>query len=57
MNQDLLHAPENTDSGLSFGVNFIARHLYIVSIGTAIYFMLFLKPSGLENFCYPAIQI
>jgi hypothetical protein len=56
MNQDLHHAPENTDSGLSFGVNFIARHLYIVSIGTATYFMLFLKPSGLENFCYPAIQ-
>jgi len=56
MSQDLLHAPENTDSGLSFGINFIAGHLYIVSIGTATYFMLFLKPSGLEKFCYPAIQ-
>jgi len=41
---------------LSFGINFIAGHLYIVSIGTATYFMLFLKPSGLEKFCYPAIQ-
>jgi hypothetical protein len=55
----------DNDSGLGFGVNFIAMHLYVVSMGAATHYMMVLKhimftllPSNNQvyNRCPPTCQ-
>jgi len=55
-NQDLLHVTENNDFGLGFAVNFIATHLYVVLIGAATQYMLFLKLGSPNNFHFTVIK-